>query len=55
MARLSKRQLSKRSKVAEAIKRDNPGISDAKKFKFATAQVKKKKKQKRTRTTMVRG
>ena len=44
MAKLSKRQLRKRSEIAEAIKRDNPGISDAKKFKFATAQVKKKKK-----------
>ena len=44
MAKLSKRQLRKRSEIAEAIKRENPEISDTKKHKFATAKVKKKKK-----------
>ncbi len=42
--KLSKKQISKRNAIADAVKRDNPDISDSSKFKIATSQVKKKKK-----------
>ena len=43
----------KRSDIAEAILKKHPGISDEKKFKFATATAKKfiaKKRRKRRRS-----
>lgn len=37
----------KTKEIADAIKRDNPGISDEKKFKFAAAAARHRKKKKR--------
>jgi len=42
--KLTKTKLRKRSDIAEAIKRKNPGISDEKKFRIATSVVLKKKR-----------
>lgn len=36
------RAAKERSRIAEGIKRENPGISDERKFALATAAVKKK-------------
>ena len=38
---MSKAQIKKRNRIADAIKRENPGISDDKKFRIATAQAMK--------------
>lgn len=38
---MSKEQIEKRNRIADAIKRENPGYSDEKKFRIATAQVMK--------------
>jgi len=42
--KLTSQQIKKRNEIADAIKRDNPSISDASKFKQATAAVRKIKK-----------
>ena len=39
----------RRKEIAEAILRENPNISEEKKFKFATAAVKKSRRKKRKR------
>ena len=41
---LTKGEIEKRKEIADAIKEKNPGISDDKKFAFATATVKKMRK-----------
>ena len=38
---MSKAQIKKRNEIADAIKREDPGISDDKKFRIATAQAMK--------------
>ena len=42
--KLTKGEIEKRKEIADAIKEKNPGISDDKKFAFATATVKKMRK-----------
>ena len=44
--KLTEPEIKKRKEIADAIKKDNPGISDDKKFSFATATVKKRRKKK---------
>ena len=44
--KLTPSEIEKRKKIADAIKEKNPGISDDKKFAFATATVKKMRKKK---------
>jgi hypothetical protein len=42
---MSKAQIKKRNEIADAIKRENPGISNDKKFRIATAQAMKEESQ----------
>lgn len=44
--KLTKAQIRKRNEIADAIKREQPGISDERKFRIATAAAKKRKRKK---------
>ncbi len=44
--KLTPSEKEKRTEIADAIKKDNPGIDDNKKFAFATSTVKKMRKKK---------